>query len=326
MLIMGTMRTVTLPRMCIDIFFSAHATALDMSGIEQLFQRADVYIPEYGGWREQSLLGLRDLTYGRVTPSELFAELGVHKDSPMFEFHNHQAGMLYKSFKPIMLVDVPRGHPSDIGLINHLGLSGGPCQDFSPGPNVHFGKLISTMREHIKEEARLQMIREDYMLSRLAPQLEELLGDHCNLKSKSELRLLMFLGAAHTRVSHELKKFGQSVRQYFPGGWFVYNFRTEAVRRYAACKEVTNELAARVIFEAFVGPSFLYVLHEISKNTKKCIAFIRKVICLFSQAEIRNIFQLCPDDANVAIVASLNRKGCIFPRTEIELDRYISEY
>ncbi len=228
-----------------QIYFGAHGTAEDIrgggennaqrsspdrfkrTGLAELYKNADVYVPELHGWTDLALSHLQQLSYGRVTPEQLLAEMSAgfrakiqdpvqkknfkpERDYPMYGFRKGEMEMIYQSYKPVVILDVPRENPKSETLQEHeLGES-----RERPHSTDTFEKTLATIKRHLRTSADLHNEREDFMLSQITPKLEEVFKERPDLKKKPNLQVLMFLGASHTRVAHMLSKYGVKVESH----------------------------------------------------------------------------------------------------------------
>lgn len=306
----------------IEIFFGAHGSEEDAQGIEKRFPQADIYIPEMYGWNENVLQGLRDLSYARITPEQFLKEIQLDPDNLMYGFIKKQMELVYNSFKPIVVIDVPQGHQLDTE--SYMPKNESSDRELWPNPSVNFGRIVTKFRESIKYESEMHNEREDYMISQLDGKIKEALALRPDLKAKDPLNILMFLGAAHTRVAHQLNKLGVDSKLTMSRKLFQFNFNSEASRRYSLGKEINVDLAAKALLENFTGGLFGAIARELTQDTNQQMAYMRKMVTHFSTEEIKDIFKLTPYDAQFKILHLLNQKGLSQPSSRADFEKFLS--
>ena len=348
-----------LPDYTVEIYFGVHGTAEDVKGAEEdtpkasldkfrrrglaeSFKKADVYVPELHGWAESSLIQLQELSYGRITPDQLLAETRSEmisnmkvlkgktilkpeeiprlEDDPMFGFKKSQIDMIYKSYKPIVIFDVPQEDPRSEVLHNHvLGKS-----KEQPSRQATFEKTLATIKVNLRTTADLHNEREDYMLSQLTPKLEEVFKQRPDLKNKPNLRVLMFLGAVHTRMAQMMSKYGIQVESRHSRSPHIFGFSNEAHRRLALGKEVSNELAAKVLLEKLCLELMGPVVTNLTDDNNEVGAFIRKIVNVFTYEEIKYLYGLEMSSAILEFFSYLGKKKINPPRDHTELISFLS--
>src|SRR6185503_19683295 len=116
-------KEVKIPKLHFDFFFGAHVTLKDTEGLEKRFQEADIYVPELSGWTERAKQTFNDVSYGRITPKEAILEYHVDESEEGLEFFNALLNMIYKSYKPIILIDkkyVNQNHDEEKELLDDI--------------------------------------------------------------------------------------------------------------------------------------------------------------------------------------------------------------
>ncbi|HEY4520323.1 MAG TPA: hypothetical protein VJJ72_00765 [Candidatus Paceibacterota bacterium] len=320
------------PNFKIEIYFGIHGTAEDMEGddgtnspgrfkrrgLRESFESADIYVPELHGWNETALQKMQDLSYGRISPDDFIKEAGLNKRDPMFGFKKAQLEMIHKSFKPIIILDVPEDDPRSEAMSNHYL---GPKEKARPS---NFNQALASIKENLRQAADLHNEREDYMISQLVPRLEEAFKIRPDLRNRSDLKVLMFLGIAHTRVAHQLAEYGLTINTKYSRLPFIFSYDIEAQRRLALGKEVDNELAAKVLLEQLcryvIGP----IATRLTNENNEVIAFIRKIVSLFTYEEIKHLYSLGIPSAFSEFFKYMEEKKIYPPRDHSELISFIS--
>ena len=304
------------PKISINIFYGSHGTGRDIEGLQDAFAEADVFIPEFWTWRDRELQDFRSLSEGVKKPSDVIK--GIDATEEILSFFYTQLKMIYNSNKHIALIDVPMDEEWGGFLVPHYdGI-------YMKGT---FNEALESKRQKIKHYANGNKDREAYMQSHLLPKVQELLREYPVLKEKEEVKILLFLGAGHTQMYHNLIRSGQKATRMFSEMPYVYDFTTEGIRRYAFGNEVNDLLAARIILEELFNNSFgLLLLQRILKSEKRT-SIGRKIIAQFSLEEAKDIFEQLKkgQDIKQLFEIRLRDKGITIPRSEEELDEFLAK-
>lgn len=308
------------PPFSVDIFYGLHGTEEDSPGLEEKFKEADIYVPELANWVGSSFWLFRDLSQGVISPEEFVKEIKV--PPYIMGFVKKQARMIYKSGKPIIILDLPIEHEINSKLSEHARADN---DDLLPDGNTPFTKKLSQLKIHIKKETDLHSSREDFMIVQLTKQVKEVLQIRPELKNKEKLKILMFLGAAHTRVYELLKDYGQEVNRTFSHEPFQFSYGVEGMQRYSRGMEIDNELAAKIALEMFVGDFFYGLFEDASVDNHDLQAYIRKVVGIFSFEDIKRIFEFPLRTAQMEFITYLMKKNVALPKNMKELQSLIAQ-
>jgi hypothetical protein len=292
----GKERNPNEPRLRFEIFHSAHFTEKDAEGLKAKIAKSDVYIPETPGWNREQEKRLRSLVKGDLTLEAYIQEeyngtVEWLKTHPVAAFRFEELEALAHSDKLLVFVDVPAEHP--------LVVAGAPEKNFKKDVRFYhdFNETIQSVKVQLKKEADWQAEREGYRMGRLKTSIEFMKKyPHLfpELKGKKDLRILMSLGAYHTPESQEAlrSKAYASASRSFTYSPYVYGYRDEAGRRYRFGKEVSNDIAARVLAESFLEEWVITPrLRKSVRDSMKLRHLSRAVAALFSYDEIRQIFE-----------------------------------
>lgn len=186
-----------LPKVKLEVRLAKHGSFEDAEGLEERFNKCDIFFPETFGWLPRQLDALQKLSFGSITPGialqrwDYRDEHSLTRDQKFFQ-------MVYRSKKPIAFLDVPDGHP----LVKR--------ENENKFPNINFGsdfsQILNSVREYIKEEGRIHAEREAYMVRQLKPQIQKILEDHPELKNKSEIAVLIDIGSGHKFLPGRLRE------------------------------------------------------------------------------------------------------------------------
>lgn len=193
------------PEIAVNIFYSGHLEAQEAEEQAEKFAEADIYIPELVAWRPEILQNFRDCSEGKKTPAEIMKEWELTPGTdPSYSFRLKQLEMIYGSGKAVTFIDIPYGHPLEW-----------PQFSFTYLQETSFKDNLENFKKFLLAWAERQKKREEYMVSRLRPKVQELLNENSALKEKDKLNVLLSLGAFHTGFWHALKKTGEKVSADF---------------------------------------------------------------------------------------------------------------
>lgn len=307
------------PAVEVSIFFAAHKTAKDIEGLKKPFANCDIFIPEGCGWTNEILKCYRQVSEGMLTPDEALKKMEFKIWYPNYSANLKALEILHNSQKPLMFIDLPRG--SDI-LYRYMSSEILVNQDLSSiemgSVNSYVDKKFDMLKEHLKDSVKIEIEREKFMLQNLYPQLQKLLSERPDLKTKEKLNILLFLGAAHTGIYHALKKSAPSTKKDMSRMPFVFSIMPEIKRRYMFGKEVDDKLIIQFIFEYLWLHKTIYSnLKLITDDSLKIQSFGRALISSFSAKEMREINS---KKDKTLFLDKLNEKNIKLPKTEQELD------
>lgn len=281
---------LSIPRITFTIFLGGHESAKDAQGIEPYFRQCDLYIPELMGWNQEDLEVMNALSEGKLTPVEAAA-------NPKIDPYRQQIKeMVYDSHRPIALID----YDEDDEMVEECRrdvrhLCGIPSYWLLVRD---FREFVDGVKKVMKDVSEDEVEREKNMLSNLEPTITQVVENNPDLKKraqeKGQLNVLLSLGAAHTAVTHALRRKGHAVYSIFSHKPFQYPYIAEGIRRYNFEKEVDDNLAARVLAESLVNDVFDRQLSKAFPETYPRCKFVRQVVSLLSYKDIEDIFNSRP--------------------------------
>lgn len=299
------------PKILVKIFFSPHGTKNDIEGFREVFQHADVFIPERSGWNEETLNVFRKLSEGKLSPAQVGngegAFQGVEEELDRIVFNSH---------KLITFIDFPQGHPLDVEEDSVRV----PALKF--GPNS-FNEMLVAIRNFFQKKAELKKKREEFMLDQLKPKVKELIDENPSLKEKKEINVAMILGSAHTSFFDLLANKGFEVEKTFnKSNSFKEPFYLELERKLVRDEVVSDEQMARVAFELGFLRAFGKSLRARFRDTQKADAAIATIVSQFSFDEIKSMFESTSkfDEFPAVFVPKIAQKGFRIPQSEREID------
>ncbi|BCX15463.1 MAG: hypothetical protein KatS3mg097_355 [Candidatus Parcubacteria bacterium] len=210
--------------------------------------------------------------------------------------------------KPIVIVDLPLDHPLEKKISEVLEAS--PLHSLNPDnyppmPDENFDQLLENIINSIEKYSELMQERENYMLEQLPKTIDNLLNEHPELQqkalSKEGIKILLNLGAVHTRIFHKLEETGIPTKRKFTKMPFVYSLYPEILRKYvfvysklnesekSKYREKIQELAAKSLAEAYFTYEF-YRLSSLSYITNLS-SYLRTIISQLTLNDVRHIFE-----------------------------------
>ena len=270
-------------KVTIDVFYNKHRGAEETKGMEDQFQKADIYIPEVFGWTPEYLNDLRKLSNGDATPDEVLQKMG-EKNPHYYSRDKNLFNLIYNSKKPITVIDIPEGHPLD-DREREIKF---PKIQFGSG----FGQPLDSVREYIKKSSVMEKEREAYMFGQFEPKIQELINTHPELARRQQINALLSIGGAHMLLSNKLKNEYQITKE-FSAAPRIFLYKEEAMIRYMFGKPVDDELVARIVAEQLlsIAHNKLFVTDDSIGDVKS----VRKLVSRFSFNDMKNMFERARD-------------------------------
>lgn len=311
------------PKIEIEIFYGPHITGKDAEGLAEKIKECDVFIPEMFGENKRTLDLLSDFSEGKISPRDYYKKHGIDLgeiEEGSEPFLVALVNAIYNTHKLITLLDVPSGHPT-YGRHEYL-------RELEFNFSMPFEKLVALHRRQGYEFANLQKDREQLILRRLLHFKKELArGAIPELRGKDSVKILLFLGAAHTGIYHELKKRGEAASRQF--SHLPYTMSEEVTRRLLFDKEVSDDLIAKEFLGMLLDKMLEKYMLGISFDTSLKIKFTKKLTKLFSFEEIKNVFDKMRGKGGLTesiapeLFSAIAQKGITFPKSEEEMKKAV---
>lgn len=277
------------PQIKFKIAYGMHVGSKDLEFLKKDFDVCDVYAPENFGWQPYDLEMEEKLSYGIVSPEVLKK---AFKNRPYYYGHMMaNAEMVYRSRKPILLIDVPYSHKLNMDRIHLPSIS-----DFINLKNLE--DKIKLAREFITKTTAFDKEREEYIFTQIPIRMKELFLRKPELHKKQELKVLISLGSSHTPLFHMMHKANPNmVERSFQELPYKFSLDTATQRTIAfgisRPEDLNDELLARLV----MGYEFSkYFVKSMTRAGEKDISakFSEKVdryINMFSLEEIREFYE-----------------------------------
>lgn len=267
------------PKISIDFFFSAHGTREDYERLKELINNADIIIPEQFGNTEKSENDFNLVSEGKINPDSFPESLRNSAQGFLLE-------LIYKTKKPIFLVDIPK---ESVSMIEEREekisqLLNDSHKFFQSG---EFDKALRFLRLYIELKDKIDKIRDDYIANNIL-KISKNVEEDIEFKGK-DVKILVCLGAMHTDVLYEVSKKNDTLSTKMHTGkesGIVFSYLGEMYRRERNNKEIDDLIVARALIEEYVQrwiSSFNFKIRDGLKKTE----FIRKISSLFSLDEIK---------------------------------------
>lgn len=264
----------------------------DISNFPEKFFQNDVLVTEALGWDKSGADIVSKISSGMPEREVFGAIINQYEKG---SYIGKLWSTIYNSKKIITYIDVPREHPIAVELGSMIARGG---KDIFKGKN--FAELLIKYRETNNRFVELQRKREEYMLANLVTQLKKCVADYPSLKSRKKLKVLVQVGATHTKLYMDLKKQGVETTRSFNHMSYTFSIGSVVGRNLVfGSKEISDELVARAIFEAFVRSVLEYNLSRADVSSEKKVImrghkmmddFVVKLASTLSLKDIRNIF------------------------------------
>ncbi|MDO8511653.1 MAG: hypothetical protein Q7S57_00095 [bacterium] len=305
-------KTTSGPSVNISMFFAEHVSAEDIHGLDEQFSSADLFIPEVVDWTPEQLRQFNEVSSGKREPSDIAGD----QDG----FLGGQLQMIYRSHKPIVFVDLPHGHPL-IERYDHLAGQGLPMEKT-------FSETLQKTRDQIAEFSSINQEREDYILSRVAPAVREVIEKNSVFRDKDQLSVLMLMGAAHSTFYRDVKKAHENTARTFADSFHVFSHYSEGVRRVSLGKEIDDRLAGSIWLGILLERAIDYELAYVTDNSQKKTLLSRKILSEFTLEEIEDVYNGCrtsgKGEYHLIVRNKLKEKNIVIPKTEEEIESYLN--
>jgi hypothetical protein len=300
------------PKISYHFFYSCHGTVKDIEKLEKAFQKADIYVPEAANWEPWIVSMFQDLSQGRenLEQAKLFFAANPAA-SRTFE-------IIYNSKKPILFADVSS---ADVELNKAWDELNSFYKEAVAMFRISmFPWFLRRLRAAVLAEAEFILKREEKIKENLKKQIKEFLRGNPEYAKKENLKVLISLGAVHTKIYQDLSKKEPHVSREFSVMPAVYPSRYEAIRRVMFGKEVNDELLAR----GFVEKTLLYPkLRELTDDSNKLFRALRKLSSRLTLKDIEQISKDYVQSPGTDIFTELRKFNIEIPKSEEELDKLL---
>lgn len=306
------------PKISYHILYGPHKTPEDFKKLEELFEKADIYIPERLSHDAKIRDWVNKLSQGKMTPEEVLDRSKASKTSHLLR----QYQIIYNSKKPILFADVPVGHELLEAEKESDKLGGDSLDLFKSG---EFKSALKKIRDYVIEEADFELKREELIKKNLKEKIKEFISNRPELKEKDEVRVLLTLGAFHTKLYHDLKREGYSASREFTRQPMIYLHSSEAMRRlvFSKDKKPNKTMLARGILDALLTSYYVWTT---TKDTSKAIAASYKLSSKLNLKDIKKIsegYKKYGGGGVLTIADVLKDSGIKIPKTEEEMDKML---
>jgi hypothetical protein len=177
----------------------------------------------------------------------------------------------------------------------------------------------------LRDYSKFNLKREKKIKENLTREIDEFLKANPDYDKKEKIRVLIRLGAGHTKIYRDFKKEGKRASREFSQLPFVYNYSDEALRTIIPKNKLPDETVARGI-----GGELLYNnLRNLTQDSAKLYKIIRQIFSRLTIKDIERVSQnlgrrLSSDSNN--FIEEIEKFGVKVPKSEKEIDEMLKEY
>ncbi len=295
------------PEISYHFFYAIHKTAKDFEKLEQALQKTDIFVPETFRWTPLVKSFFQDVSQGRMPPEALLAgRPGYEKTSAKFRIFE----IIHNSKKPILFADIPA---TDTELIKKdeeaIAFFIQAKSLFEKGD---FQESLQKLLSYVTAFSKADIERENKIKENLKIEIKKFLQEHPEYLKKKELKVLISLGAGHTKIYHNFKKENLPVSREFSQSPYVYLSHSEADRRIVFNKKTKKELLAKSIIEEFLYP----YLEKLTNDSVKIQRTLRKLSAKLTFKNIEQISKNFGKNPETNILAELKKLNIKIPSSE----------
>lgn len=270
------------PKIRFKFYYTGHTYEKDFEKLEEVFPKADIYVPENAGWDEYWFRVYNAVSQGIVSPNKVVED---SKDDSFLK----EISIIYNTKKPIFFLDITGDFYSENDRKEEeFGNKVLEAEKFFL--SGRFDEAVSLARECARGFAILSKEREDFIKTGIVEAMPKMIKQYPNLadklKSGSPLTVLLSLGAMHTKLYHKLKQEGVDVEREFSSDLpLIFDHWHELERSYIFDKEPRDELVARGLLELLLSKS----INKFCKSSEEYSMALRKLISQLSFDKIKSL-------------------------------------
>lgn len=244
----------------------------------------DIFAPEGNGWSENTDYYFNKFLQGEISPEQRDKErLAAGMTSLKEDQYNWAVfNGMYNLKKNVIFMDLPEGHELQPKIDDASEASA--LFEINDLESLNFDELLKKGFKIQQTHASAQKEREDYMLKSFYDSLLKKLKEKPELQNKKELKILVTMGAFHTRLFHEMKKMGNSVTREFDDE-MPYRYHThEGIQRQINLKGPDSA-------EQYMPKKILSsILFWINRDVP--IELLQKAMKTFSNQQIKELLEM----------------------------------
>ena len=268
------------------ILFTRHHSLEDAAWIEQHYKEADIFVPEAVGWDEEYLARFQEYANGVSLPIERNMQKDPFSDT-MRKFVKRNPG------KKIAMIDIPGGTEKFKTMDDEYERISAKLR-LLVGEKLPFDQAVEKNYQLLKAKIPEDDYRERKMIASFPGEIARILKEYPELKEKKSLKVVMYLGAKHTRLFHWLKQRGENVNQKFqemPHAFVPESVvtRSELLKKGLPLKNEIKEQAffSRILFEK----TFLQKTFNLTRS-EEFTAYLNFIMKNISSSEMKNLYEL----------------------------------
>lgn len=280
------------PKIKFKVALGLHAGSKDIEFFREDFKSCDIYIPEVVSWKNESKSIWNAISRGSLKAEQYIKDYKQrHPDWRKREYHFAQMRMIEKSRKPITFIDLPADHQ----LTDTAGKIISRVND-NLEKATNLNQKTAAMREFLIAFSEVIKAREMIMFQEIPGAIRKIIDNSPELRKKTELKVLISLGAAHTPFYIMLKSVDQTVERSFPEIPQIFGHFDRLIRMLSfgkSIKDITDEEIGRAVLDGDFFKIFDKSRKQASETTGAAVFAkkARKYIDMFNSQEIREFYE-----------------------------------
>lgn len=279
------------PKVKLHIFYSTHETGQDAPNLPERIKECDIFVPEGAGFSEENLFfkALKRIVKGDAKIYER-AMVEFRQRFGPDSWSEFLIKNLYGTYKPVLFVDIREASETFKKGEDLIKKSG---RWFFDSPN-DFSESLIRLEDFLKEAASNQNEREDFIMQTLIPSLNNLISQHPRFFNKSQVKVLMQMGASHTRIYRKLVAIPENngrISREFGQKPFIYVGQDDVLRKFQMGKDVSNVQIARVLVNPIVSKILWEEIAKKFSREGERMRFVGEVILRLSFEDLKNLYE-----------------------------------
>lgn len=234
------------PKLNLDFYFSPHGNDVDIEGIAEPLEKADILLYEEGfvvGDIDSRTSFNRIATKPHKSRRHIEKVLRDSADMPLY------LG-LYATGKAAGTLDIG-GRPEDAKLVTKLRAN--QLGELAAGVDMPLSEAIKHLKDDSRNTAILHNMREQRMVENFESEITDILTKRPDMKFKKELNVLIAVGSYHTHLQRLFADAGLGSTRDFSEKQYTYSYLSQLERTYAYGREPSDDLARRAYAESMAN-------------------------------------------------------------------------
>ena len=271
------------PKLNLSFYFSSHGNDQDTQGVAPHLAKADILLYEdaprditnlevYNHLSQNPHLSRRAVSMKLKGSDSLPMALGVRKTG-----------------KAIGTIDVGKD-VEEVAMIRRLNDLFG----YDIPRSFGYEDALQYIHASYDEIVAIQQKREAMMVDNFEEEIDRILYARPDIIKKSEVNILITMGAYHTQLYHAFRERGIEANRDFSKSPYRYDFKTELERSIAFDREPSHEMLERVLGEDMLYRALYEVNSDMDKNVKHddAVVYVRNVVPSLRSDDIRAMYEV----------------------------------